>query len=276
MEKLYGKPYADMLAILGYQDLQLTLAEFGPNSPATCLKLKLENQNPDDGMNDVAYEKGYLLLLQIEKAVGREAWDAFLKKYFDQNAFSTMTTEGFLAYLDGELIKGNEALAAELNLKGWIYSPGLPTEHQQPQSARFDSVDAQLARWAAGTAAHDLAGTDQWSTHEWLHFIRHLPEDLDIAKMGVLDKEFHFTASGNAEILAAWFEHVIRMEYEPGYKALENFLVNVGRRKFVRPLFKLLSETEPGIKLGKMIYAKARPNYHSVTRGTVDEILGYE
>jgi len=35
----------------------------------------------------------------------------------------------------------------------------------------------------------------------------------------------------------------------------------------------LLAKTPGGLTLAKKIYEKARPNYHSVTRGTIDEIL---
>ena len=275
MEKLYGKPYADMLSIIGYQDLQASLADYGMDNPATCLKLHLEGQNPDDGMNDIAYEKGYLLLLSIEQAVGRDRWDAFLKQYFSAHAFSTMTTEAFLLYLDQNLIKGDAALTAQLDLKTWIYSPGLPQAHPVPQSIRFQQVDTQVTRWTSGTPPSELAGTPDWSSHEWLHFIRHLPVAMDKDKMRALDQAFGFTDSGNAEIQAAWFEHVIRNDYTEGYAALEEFLVRVGRRKFLRPLYRLLIETEAGKARAQQIYQKARPNYHSVSRGTIDEMLGY-
>ena len=87
--------------------------------------------------------------------------------------------------------------------------------------------------------AKDL-DTSNWSSHEWLHFIRHLPKDMTIAQMKELDAAFGFTDSGNCEILAAWFEHVIKHQYTNGYSSLEKFMVTVGRRKFIVPLYKLL------------------------------------
>jgi hypothetical protein len=91
--------------------------------------------------------------------------------------------------------------------------------------------------------------------------------------MKALDDAFHFTSSGNSEILFAWFEHVIPSKYTQAYSSLETFLTNVGRRKFVKPLYSALVKTEEGKKMAKEIYSKARPNYHSVTANTVDEIL---
>jgi leukotriene-A4 hydrolase len=272
MEKLYGKSYSDMLSVLGYQDLLATLKDLGETNPDTQLKLALEGRDPDDGMTDIAYEKGNALLRTIEAAVGRERWDAFLKKYFSDHAFGTMTTEGFIEIINADLIQGDTALSGKIDLERWIYQPGIPADYAAPKSDRFNAVDAQLEKWKSGTAPSQLEGTKEWSTHEWLRFLRGLPT-MTIEQMTSLDKAFAFTSSGNCEILGEWFPHVIRNKYAAGYAALEQFLINVGRRKFVRPLFKAMVETEAGKMMAQKIYAKAKPNYHSVTAGSVDELL---
>lgn len=273
MEKLYGKSYSDMLIVLGYEGLLETIQDLGAESPDTKLKLRLDGRDPDDGMNDIAYEKGFSLLRTIEFAVGRERWDAFLKQYFHNHAFGTMTTEAFVEEINRDLIKGDSSLQGKIALDRWIYQPGLPETYVAPVSERFEAVDVQLADWKAGKAPGELAGTKEWTTHEWLRFIHGLPEDISVPQMETLDKSFGFTNSHNAEILGAWFEPVIRRKYTAGYDALENFLVHVGRRKFVKPLFKAMTETPEGKEMAQKIYAKARPNYHSVTQGTIDEML---
>lgn len=276
MEKLYGESYANMLSLLGHQDLEATLAELGPSADDTKLKLALKGRDPDDGMTDIAYEKGNSLLCHIESIVGRPTFDAFIKEYFSTYAFGTMTTEAFIDYVNRELIKGDAELKARINLEGWIYQPGIPANFVAPQSDRFQKVEAQLALWKEGTSPGSLEGTADWTTHEWLHFIRLLPRPMTAVQMNGLDKAFNFTGSGNSEIQAVWYEHVIRNQYAEGYPALEAFLMQVGRRKFLKPLYKTLAETPEGKQRGLAIYAKARANYHSVSVGTIDEILGYE
>ena len=91
--------------------------------------------------------------------------------------------------------------------------------------------------------------------------------------MKELDNAFHFSTSGNSEILFAWLLHVISNKYEINYPILKNFLTHVGRRKFVKPLFAELVKTDDGKKLAQEIYRTARPNYHSVTRETIDDII---
>src|SRR4028119_788110 len=114
MESLYGKEYADMLAVLGRQDLQTIVDELGADSLDTHLVLDLAGRNPDDGMNDIAYEKGALFLRTIEEAVGRERFDAFMRGWFDGYAFQSVDTPRFLAALRENLLKGRPQVAEKL------------------------------------------------------------------------------------------------------------------------------------------------------------------
>ncbi|WP_235925736.1 M1 family metallopeptidase [Pontibacter burrus] len=272
MEELYGKSYADMLNVLGYQDLQNTLKELGETSEDTRLKLDLEGRDPDEGLTDIAYEKGNFFLQNIEQAVGRQKFDAFLNKYFNTFAFQTTNTDKFLEFLRTELIKGDEALAEKINIEGWVFSPGLPQDHVVPTSERFTKVEESYQAWKNGKPAAQL-NTKDWSSHEWLHFIRMLPEQMSQQQLQDLDKAFNLTNSGNSEVLAAWFIHTIRNNYTTADKALETFLTNVGRRKFLVPIYKALAATPEGKKKALAIYAKARPNYHAVSTVTLDEML---
>jgi hypothetical protein len=61
-------------------------------------------------------------------------------------------------------------------------------------------------------------------------------------------------------------------KYSPAYDELETFLINVGRRKFVAPLFEAMVKSGE-IDMARRIYDKSRSNYHAVTVGTVDELL---
>ena len=272
MEHLYGSTYAAMLQVLGEADLRETIAELGPASAATHLRLYLAGRDPDEGLNAIAYEKGCLLLLTLEHLVGRAQLDAFIKEYFARFSFQSMDTATFIAYLTQQLLDPTPGLAERLHLAAWIDGPGLPANAPVTHSTRFEAVAAALARLAAGTAPADLLPiTTAWSSHEWVHFLQGLPPVLTAADLGALDAAFHFTASGNAELLAAWFPLALRAGYVAADAALENFLRHVGRRKFLVPLYRALLAA-PGNR-ARDIYREARPNYHSVATGTLDALL---
>lgn len=274
MEAIRGRDYADMLAVLGRQDLEATVADLGDTAADTHLFLDLDGRDPDDGMTDIAYEKGYFFLRAIEEAVGRERFDPFLRKWFDENAFSSETTDSFLAYLDQALLADDPALAEKVATSAWVYGPGLPDRGNTLQAEAFVRVDDALGTFLDGAPPTELT-TDGWSTHEWLHFLRGLPDDLSNEQMAALDQAFGLTASGNSEILHAWLHHVIASGYEPGYERLRTFLEGVGRRKFLKPLYERLAGTEEGKAMARDIYARARPGYHTVASATIDEILDW-
>lgn len=274
MEEVYGREYSEMLALLSMQDLQAQVDALGATSPDTHLFLELEGRDPDEGMTDIAYEKGYHFIRMIEETVGRAKLDAFLRQYFDRFAFRSMTTRDFLAYLDRELLAGDPSLRARLRIDEWVYGPGIPSNAPRPQSPAFAQVEAQLERFTAGTAPASLA-TAQWTTHEWLHFLRNLPPGLSRDRMAALDAAFKLSQSGNSEIQGIWFEQSIKNGYSEAYPAMERFLTTMGRRKFLTPLYTEMVKTPEGKEMAMRIYRKARPGYHSVSRQTIDGIVGW-
>ena len=269
MEAVYGKEYANMLAVLGYQDLEGDVNDLGAKSRDTHLHLDLEGRDPDDGMTDIAYEKGAYFLMMLEEKVGREKMDDFLKNYFNTHKFQTLTTSEFVKYLNKNLLEKNNV---EVDIDEWIYGPGIPSNVTKVTTTQFEMVDKTLAEIIKGTDPKSLP-TSKWTTHEWLHFIRQLPTKDENGLMKKLDGTFNFSKSGNSEILAAWFEVAIKNGYANNILPnIEKFLVSVGRRKFLTPLYRAFKENG-GLETARSIYKKARPNYHSVSTQTMDKLL---
>lgn len=279
MEAVYGKDYSEMLALLSLQDLKAEIEEMNAdgNFKDTSLKLDLTGRNPDDGLTAIAYDKGYFFLRLLEETVGREKWDAFLKDYFTSNSFKTMTTSKFINILQSQLFDAYQLDIQPDFYEAWIYTPGLPDNCPIPVSDKFENVDKALAAWTANQSKEELQSSfesDNWSTHEWLRFVKGLPQTLSSEQMSNLDTAFGFTNTGNSEIFDVWGILVIANKYEPAYPQLEAFLVNTGRRKFLMPLFKEFVKTPEGTEMAKAIYVKARPNYHFVASSSIDELLG--
>ena len=273
MEGLYGREYSEMLAKLTLDGLREEIKELQARD--TWLKLDLAGRNPDDGMTAIAYDKGYFFLRMLEEEIGREKWDVFLKTYFEKFAFQSMTTEGFVEYL-----KANAVIdGAAIDVDQWIYSKGLPENCPQVVTDELEKVETAAAKFLAGTKSATIKTdfeTADWTTHHWNHFLRSFDEGLTVEQMASLDAEFEFTQSGNSEITHDWLLLVVGAKYEPGMPRLEQFLTEQGRRKFLSPLYRKLSESKEGLAIAKAIYDKARPGYHSVSRQTIDEIVGYE
>ncbi len=275
MEKIYGHDYAEMLTALSRGELQHTVDEMMADPQQkedTKLFLNLDGRNPDDGVTDIAYEKGRFFLRSIEKVVGREEWDKFLVEYFKANAFKTMTTAGFIKYLESHLSATIEDWETKLNYREWIYETGLPKNCETIHSKELQKVDAAIADYKTHWDVNAIH-SEKYTTHHWLYLLRNLPE-LNTEKMKALDDKFGFTKSGNAEILCDWFQLCVKYNYETAYPAMRNFLCHVGRRKFLMPLYKGMVKTAAGKALAKDIFKQAESGYHAVAANSIRELLG--
>ncbi len=273
MEAVYGRDYSEMLAALSLDELEKSIEDLLAKKPAdTKLKLALEGRDPDDGVTDVAYEKGYSFLRHVEETVGREAFDSFLRGWFDGFAFRSADTDAFLAHLRTDLVRGDTGLEKKLEIAEWIDGQGLPASCPRPASKALAAVEGEARRFLDGAPAASLPAK-RWTTHEWLHFLRSLPYGQPNERLADLDRTHGLASSGNSEILCDFLQHAVASRYEPAYPALERFLTRVGRRKFLKPIYEKMAASPDTLEMAKRIYGKARPGYHAVSVGTIDDIL---
>jgi len=271
MEQVYGTDRAVMEQALSVQDLKAELAEL----PAadSILHIDLQGRDPDDAFSGVPYIKGQLFLMFLEQKFGREKFDSFVKGYFNHFAFQSITTDAFIGYLKQHLLQKYPGVVSEAEINEWIFSPGLPAATPAPVSDAFDKVAAHSTHWLNGSSTLAQLPTASWTVHEWLYFINNLPLNIAPQRMAELDATFDLTHSTNAEIAHAWYLLALRTGYQEIAPALEQYLINIGRRKLIIPLYKQLAETAPGLAFARAVYKQARPGYHPLAQGSVDELL---
>lgn len=280
MESVYGRDRAMQEQVLGWGDLQRTLADLPPAD--TRLKIDLAGRDPDDGLTDIAYEKGAAFLRTIERIAGRDRFDAWLRGYFDRHAFQPMTTERFLQDIRTHLIKGDAALESQLMMDAWIYQPGMPSNWVPPVSDAFVAVDAAARAFYADRGPASAVPWAGWNTQQRQRFLNWRPQGLAAGtdwltapQLADLERTLNLANEGNSELTFAWLQIALAHRYQPAVATAERFLTTMGRRKFVLPLFTTLwNEGDWGRPIATRIYAEARPLYHPVTTGSVDAVVG--
>jgi len=283
LEAVYGRGREEMEAALGLRDLKEELANLEDRDEI--LHIDLKGRDPDDGSTDIPYEKGALFLRHLEQTFGRAPFDRFLQSYFNHFAFQSITTDQFVAYLKQNLLDSNPALAAKVPIDEWINQPGLPASAPQPTSTAFTRVEEQARLWLRGELTAAKIPAAAWTTQEWLHFLKTVQDEVSVPtsregdrvkaadRMVELDQAFHLTRSGNSEIAFQWLLMSIRNRYEPANQRLEEFLMTIGRRKFIKPLYEELAKTPEGKERALAIYRQARPTYHPIAVTTIDDVL---
>jgi len=267
-EALYGKERAATLADLSWDDLQRDL-KAAPDAKATRL-----HGDPEGVYGELDYTKGSTFLRTIEYTVGRARWDAYLRSYFDRHAFQPQTTAGLLADLRANLIKGDQALEAKLQLDQWAYGTGLPDNAVHIRSATLAKVDQTLASVAAGSPIASIDAS-HWSTQEWLRFLNGLPRKQSAARLAELDRSLGLSASSNAYIRSAWLVLAIGNRYDPAIPSIAQFLPSVGRGLLILPVYAALkAQGDWGMPIARKVYATARPGYHPTIDAAIDKMLG--
>jgi leukotriene-A4 hydrolase len=273
IESLYGPKVAAQQVSLGIDAMNKAVAENGGSGGAdTRLHIDLEGRSPDDGLTDIAYEKGAAFLRMIEAAVGRDRFDPYMRGWFQRHAFQPVTSAMFLADLREHLIKGDKTLERKLQLERWVYEPGIPSNSVKPDPTAFAEADKAAARFAGGGPL-DAMAWGKWTTDERLRFLNKLPRKLPKARLDALERGFGLNVIGNSEVRFAWLDLALGNRYDPAVPSFEQFVTTQGRRKFVRPLFTALSkDREWGRPIAERTYAKARPLYHPMTAKSLDEL----
>ncbi|MEI9814408.1 MAG: M1 family metallopeptidase [Acidobacteriota bacterium] len=269
-EAVFGRDQAVMEQALDYRAIKKEMADLPPKDQI--LHVDLNGRDPEEGFTGVPYTKGALLLRLMEQTFGRNTFDTYLRGYFDHFAFQSITTATMLDYMKRELLDKHPAEAAKINLDEWIEKPGLPASAPQATSERLTKVADLAKAFTEGKVPALAISTKRWSTQEWLEFLQNMPM-LDAKKMGELDDVFLLTKTGNAEILDEWLQLAIRANYTPAYPRVASFLQEVGRQKFIKPLYTELMKTPDGQKRAREIYAKARPGYHPLSQNVIDKIM---
>jgi len=273
VESVYGPKVAAQQGSLGLDAMNKAIADHGgPAGPDTRLHIDLKGRHPDEGLTDIAYEKGAAFLRTIEVAVGRDRFDEWLKGWFERHKFQPVTSSMFLADIRQNLIKGDQALEARLQLDKWVNDPGVPDNLAPADAAAFASADAAVAAFKAGKQP-DAATWSGWSTDERLRFLTRIDRQQPAERLAALDQAFGLSRSGNSEVRFAFLDLAVQNRFDPAVPALEEFLTVQGRRKFVRPLITALAKDQQwGRPIAVRIYARTRASYHPVTTRDLDKL----
>jgi len=262
MQFVYGDERYQMEMALGYDDLQADLADRPDKDEIMAIDLR--GRDPDEVFSNIPYEKGSLFLYELEQKVGRENFDKFLMEYFNHFAFQSITTEDFVKYLDQTLLKQYPDKLSKERINEWIFEPGIPEGAPQPTSDAFTKLDPIREQWLNGEIEASAIDTEGWTFHQWKYFLDGMPEKLSEDQLKALDETFNLTQSKNNEIAFSWLMIAVRNDYEPANARLEEFLVSIGRNKFLRPLYRNMVENGKTDE-AKRIFEKAKSGYHPLT-----------
>ena len=271
-EDLYGAEMARMENVISQNGVREDMKDV-PAADQVLAMAPLVNRDPDEALTQVAYIKGQWFLMFLEQRYGRETFDAFLRKWFDSHAFTSQDSGEFERFLQAELIAKNPGKTTHDEIHAWMHEPGIPAFATAATSESFTAVDELRGHWLAGHAKPANMDTANWNTQQWVHFLEGMPETLSHEQLVELDAAYHFTGTPNGELAQRWYPLTVRSGYTEARPAIAEFLGRIGRRKLIMPTYAALAQTPDGKAFAQKVFDKARPGYHPITTGSVEQTL---
>jgi leukotriene-A4 hydrolase len=277
MSKVNGDgKYFDFAAIAGWADLADSVSLFPDEY--TKLVPDLGDGDPDDAFSSVPYEKGFNLVYALERLVGAVKFEGFVHAYFNRFKFSTVTTQGFVEYLELYFKEDDVALAGikEFDWETWLHKPGMP------EMPTFDrTLSAECERLADawiyvddGTTAKGILpklDISRWPSKRKTCFLDSLLErcterkrPLSLSTVASMKETYAFHQSQNSEILFRFCILAVEAGDVSLLPVVIRFITSQGRMKFVRPLYRALFQSEMGKELAFATFIKNRDFYHPI------------
>ena len=110
-------------------------------------------------MSDIAYVKGAFFFRTLENTVGRKRLDAFLKSYFGNFAFQTISADQFIDYLNAQLL---DKADLQFNYIDWIFKPGLPSNCSKVDAPRLSTINQYAAEFNKGKNPFEPTYKYEW------------------------------------------------------------------------------------------------------------------
>lgn len=274
----HGESHRDFSAIIGWKALQDSVTRFGITHEFTKLVIDLKGKDPDDAFSSIPYEKGYTFLSYLESQLGKDKWNRFIPHYFTTFARRSLDSYEFKANLLSFF--GPDPIASEalnkVDWDAWFYNPGLPPKPNFDTSL-VDVCYELSSKWENMKSkefepkVQDIRG---WAANQIVVFldkVQEFAQGLDKSETQLMQSIYGFANSGNAEVVARYFMVALKAKDDSVYKPTTKLLGNVGRMKFVRPLYRLLSAADRSLAIET--FEKNSDFYHPICRGQVEKDL---
>lgn len=218
------------------------------------------------------------MVWSLDRLVGRKNFDKFIPYYFNQWTNKSLDSyefkDTFLAFFSQPEYADLQSKLADIDWQGRFYNQGMPPKPDFDTS--LIDVCYQLAeRWKDPhytPSAQDVAGLAANQKLVLLQQVQAFAAPLSAAqaeKMGVV---YDFLGSQNVEVKAAYFEVALQSQVASTYPLVAELLGQVGRMKFVRPLFAALNKVDRELAL--RTFEKNKNFYHPICKAMVAKALG--
>ncbi|XP_076960454.1 leucine aminopeptidase-like [Bidens hawaiensis] len=269
VEAVQGEEIAALNIGIGWKGLVDTVERFKDNIEFTKLLTNQEGVDPDDIYSEIPYEKGFQFLWRIERQIGRAAFDEFVKKYIAAFKFQSIDTQTFLEFLRANV----PGIENDIDLKTWTEGTGIPPDAMEPVSNIYTKIVSLAHEFKQGRMPSEEEVAN-WHGQQWELYLENLPKSVEALQVTALDQRYRLSESKDYEVKVAFLQLAIRSRCNEYYNVVEKTLKEVGRMKYLRPLYTALVQGKEEEKIfAQRVFAETRETYHPIAQGVVESIF---
>ncbi|EGF79700.1 hypothetical protein BATDEDRAFT_19784 [Batrachochytrium dendrobatidis JAM81] len=285
--RLHGEPVRHFDAIIGMKSLREAVEHYEESGHMeyTCLCPKMTGQDPDDAFSSVPYEKGFNLLFYLEKLVGGPAvFEPYVKAHVEKFSHKSITTADFHKFLFeyfGKVENGSKlSVLHAVDWDSWFNKPGMPVVENEFDASLAHACEDLAKRWnlsrKESDPKFDAAEFSKLDSNQKVMFLKKLLDmpAFEAHTLDAMDRIYSLSLIKNAEVKFCWQMLCLSSELERIFPEVVEFISQVGRMKFVRPLYRALYKCKNGAELSKSTFLKHRDFYHPICAGMVAKDLG--
>jgi leukotriene-A4 hydrolase len=268
IEELRGTPIRmrDMALDKSFLEEEFKNKELAAND--TRLNADYTNRDPGDAFSDIPYVKGALFLYTIETKVGKPTFDKFLKDYFQKYTFKSITTDQVME----ELSK----IVDKAFLDEWINKPYLPKSVAAIPSTIIDGVNKDVKTFKMVGGAPNKNSIANMTSKDIAYYLQSLPRKASIYKLDHLEAAFGFSKTPDPSVRTEWYKLTLPQKYKPSMETAGQFLSEVGRGRYILPIYRALMKTKPGSAIAQNAFEKNKLFYAPHVRNEIKGIVEHK
>lgn len=267
-EVIEGRAMAELRTAGRARTLLRDIERLGSDSPMTCLRLDLAGMDPDESYSNIPYFKGLLFFRSLEREVGREAFDVFLRRYIDDHTFQSIDSDEFLAYLESHL----PAATTRVDARRWIFDPGLPDGAADIPSELRNDILAVVEAYRRGErpTPERIAS---WSNLQKTVFVSSLLPRTSPEDCGYFDQLLGIGETRDGDLFCRFCELSLGSGYEEILPRYEAFFASVGRYSVHQYVFRAMVANEWSRARARPLFERNRAFHHPHTVAAIERIL---
>ncbi|HMK74355.1 MAG TPA: leukotriene A4 hydrolase C-terminal domain-containing protein, partial [Myxococcaceae bacterium] len=144
---------------------------------------------------------------------------------------------------------------------------GIPASAPRPASARLERIRA------LGSNVPSAAEAAPWRPLDWQVYLGQLPRPTQRETVEALDRAFGLCAAKNPDVLVAFLVPALSAGYRPAVERAQTFLAEVGRMKYLKPLYAALAARPETRGVAEACFERLRGRYHVIAAAGVESLL---